>query len=209
MFYARVRSSRITRTGHLPGASLLDIGYNYRYNQVMHNVEPHKLIEASPLFRNIQPRETADVIARLQPVSFARGTRILERGIWHGQLYIVATGLVSVLLQEDHNELAVAQLGPGECFGEMSLITGEPPSATIRAEQDSSLWALPQADFLALIGTCPTLLRNINAILALRLSRTNQQILMHHTTQLLWLSLVDDPVLPLQRSLVLHIADAL
>ena len=187
----------------------VDIEYNYRYNQVMHNLEPHKLIEASPLFRDIQPREMADVIARLQPVSFARGTRILERGIWHGQLYIVATGLVSVLLQEDHNELAVAHLGPGECFGEMSLITGEPPSATIRAEQDCSLWALPQADFLALIGTCPTLLRNINAILALRLSRTNQQILMNHTTQLVWLSLVDDPVLPLQRSLVLHIADAL
>src|SRR6266852_1311640 len=187
----------------------VDIGYNYRYNQVMYNLEPHKLIEASPLFRDMQPRERADVISRIQPVSFARGTRILERGTWHGQLYIVASGLVSVLLQEDHNELAVAQLGSGECFGEMSLITGETPSATIRAEKDSSLWALPQADFLALIGTCPTLLRNINAILALRLSRTNQQILMHHATQLVWLSVVDDPVLPLQRSLVLHTAYAL
>ena len=187
----------------------VDIGYNYRYNQVMYNLEPHKLIEAGPLFRDMQPRERADVIARLQPVSFARGTRILERGTWHGQLYIVVSGLVSVLLQEDHNELAVAQLGPGECFGEMSLITGEPPSATIRAEQDSSLWALPQADFLALIGTCPTLLRNINAILAQRLSRTNQQILVNHVTQLVWLSLVDDATLPLQRSLSAHIADAL
>ncbi|HKV57157.1 MAG TPA: cyclic nucleotide-binding domain-containing protein, partial [Ktedonobacteraceae bacterium] len=114
----------------------------------MHNLEPHTLIEASPLFRDLQPRETADVLARLQPVSFTRETRILERGSWHGQLYIVATGLVSVLLQEDQHELAVAHLGPGECFGEMSLITGEPPSATVRTEQDSSLWALPQADFL-------------------------------------------------------------
>ncbi|MGH2494707.1 MAG: patatin-like phospholipase family protein [Ktedonobacteraceae bacterium] len=175
----------------------------------MHNLEPHKLIEASPLFRDLQPRETADVVARLQPVSFPRGTRILERGSWHGQLYIVAAGLVSVLLQEDQHELAVAQLGPGECFGEMSLITGEPPSATVRAEQDSSLWTLPQADFLALIGTCPTLLRNINAILALRLSRTNQQILVNHATERVWLSLLDDATQPLQRSLSAHIADAL
>src|SRR5581483_9201731 len=162
-----------------------------------------------PLFRDLQPRETADVIARLQPVSFPRGTRILERGSWHGQLYIVAAGLVSVLLQEDHHELAVAQLGPGECFGEMSLITGEPPSATVRAEQDVSLWALPQADFLALIGTCPTLLRNINAILVLRLNRTNRQILVNHATELVWLSLLDDAAQPLERSLSLHIADAL
>src|SRR5260370_2080981 len=149
----------------------VDIRNNYRYNQVMYNLEPHKLIEASPLFRDMQPRERADVIARLQPVSFARGTRILERGTWHGQLYIVASGLVSVLLQEDHNELAVAQLGPGACFGERSLITCEPPSTTIRADQDSSLWALPQADFLALIATSPTLLRTLNPILAQRLSR--------------------------------------
>lgn len=187
----------------------VDTSSNYRYNQVMHNLEPHKLIEASPLFRDLHPRETADVIARLQPVSVPHGTRILERGNWHGQLYIVASGLVSVLLQEDHNELAVAHLGPGECFGEMSLITGELPSATVRAEQDTSLWALPQADFLALIGTCPTLLRNINAILALRLSRTNQQILVNHATQLVELSLLDDTALALQRSLSLHIADAL
>lgn len=187
----------------------VDIEEIYGYNQVMHNLEPRKLIEASPLFRDLHPRETADVIARLQPVSVPQGTRILERGNWHGQLYIVASGQVSVLLQEDHNELAVAHLGPGECFGEMSLITGELPSATIRAEQDTSLWALPQADFLALIGTCPTLLRNINAILALRLSRANQQILASHATQLVELALLDDAALPLHRSLSLHIGDAL
>ncbi len=190
-------------------AFLLDTNRNYGYNQGMQNLEPHKLIEASPLFRNLQPREAAEVIAHLQAVSVPRGTRILERGSWHGQLYIIETGLVSVLLQEEQHELAVAQLGPGECFGEMSLITGEPPSATVRAEQDSSLLALPQADFLALIGTCPTLLRNINAILAQRLSRTNQQILANHTTQLIHLALLDDPALPVQRSLCMHIADAL
>jgi NTE family protein len=71
------------------------------------------------------------------------------------------------------------------------------------------LWALPQADFLALIGTCPTLARNINAILALRLSRTNRQIIVNHATQLVELALLDDAALPLQRSLGLHIADAL
>src|SRR5690348_10242791 len=205
-FFAALRMTTLGTRGR---SSLLDTSTIYRYNQVMQNLEPHKLIEASPLFRNLQPRESAEVIAHLQEVSVARGTRILERGSWHGQLYIVATGLVSVLLQEEQHELAVAQLGPGECFGEMSLITGEPPSATVRAEQDTSLLALPQADFLALIGTCPTLLRNINAILALRLSRTNRQILASHTAQLIHLALLDDPALPAQRSLGIHIADAL
>lgn len=176
----------------------------------MQNLEPQELIEASALFRNLQPHETANIIARLQSVSYERGTRILERGVWHGQLYIIATGQVSVLLQEEAGSGArVAQLGPGECFGEMSLITGEAPSATVRAEQDTALWALPQADFLTLIGSCPTLLQNINAILSLRLARTNQQILSHYAAERVWLALIDNPAHVLGRSLSIHIADAL
>jgi len=176
----------------------------------MTNLEPHELIESSALFRNLQSHETANILARLQPVSYERGARILERGVWHGQLYIIASGQVSVLLQEEAGEgTRIAQLGPGECFGEMSLVTGEPPSATVRAEQDTRLWALPQADFLTLIGSCPTLLQNINSILSLRLARTNQQLLSNYAAERIWLSLVDTSGSPLDRSLALHIAYAL
>jgi NTE family protein len=126
-----------------------------------------------------------------------------------------------VLLQEEavhsHNAaranedgpLAVARLGAGECFGEMSLITGEPPSATVRAEEDTRLWALTQADFLTLVGSCPTLLLNINTILSLRLARTNQQILLNHAAERIWISLPDAAATPVQRSLALHVAFAL
>ncbi|HEX6108387.1 MAG TPA: patatin-like phospholipase family protein, partial [Ktedonobacteraceae bacterium] len=176
----------------------------------MQNLEPDKLVESSALFRNLQPGETANILARLQPASYERGARVLERGVWNGQLYIIASGVVSVLLQEDAgNGARIAQLGPGECFGEMSLITGEPPSATVRADEDITLWALPQADFLTLIGTCPTLLQNINSILSLRLARTNRQILSLVAAEKIWLSLVDNPDVPLEQSLTIHIADAL
>jgi NTE family protein len=202
-----------------------------------HTIDANKLKEASRLFRNLQPQETEAVIARLQPANYQSGTRILERGVWHGRLYIIISGQVSVLLQEGEPErkqahfptpgtqsgdeidtsmpgsrlgdLIVARLGPGECFGEMSLITGEPPTATVRAEQDTMLWSLTQTDFLTLIGACPTLLQNINQILSLRLAQTNQQILANHAAERVLLTLVDNPDAPLERSLVVHIADAL
>src|SRR5436309_8602782 len=168
----------------------------------MTTLEPQKLINASALFRNLQPHETESILAHLQPVGYESGARILERGVWDGQLYIISSGLVSILLQEEAGDAAkIAQLGPGECFGEMSLITGQPPSATVRAEQDTMLWALPQTDFLTLIGSCPTLLQNINAILSLRLARTNQQILSNYVAERVWLSLVDNRDAPLERSL--------
>src|SRR5579884_2780435 len=184
----------------------------------MQNLEPRQLIEASPLFRNMQPDEAARIIARLQPVHTPAGTRILERGILHGQLYIIASGLVSVLLQEpddtpisaaSSSPLTVAQLGAGECFGEMSLITGEPPSATIRAEQDTSLWSLAQTDFLQLVGECPTLLKNINSILSQRLARANQHLLARHSAERIWLPIFDASNGNLERSLAFHVAAAL
>ena len=172
--------------------------------------EPDKLIETSALFRNLQPEETAHILACLQPVTFESGTRILESGVWHGLLYIIASGTVSIFLQEDtDNGARIAQLGPGECFGEMSLITGEPPSATVCADEDITAWALPEADFLTLIKTCPTLLQNINAILSHRLARTNRKILSHVSAEKIWLNLVHDPEVFVERSLIVHIADAL
>ncbi len=176
----------------------------------MQYLEPDKLIEASALFRNLQPDETANILARLQPATYESGTCILESGVWHGLLYIIASGTVSVFLQEDSgNGARIAQLGPGECFGEMSLITGEPPSATVRADEDITVWALLEADFLTLIKTCPTLLQNINSILSRRLARTNRKILSHVAAEKIWFSLVDNSEVLLERSLIVHIADAL
>src|SRR2546425_1249654 len=99
----------------------------------------------------------------------------------------------------------VARLGPGECFGEMSLVTGEPPSATIRAAQDTSLWFLTQADFLALITTCPSLLQNINGILSQRLVRANQYLAAQHAAELHLLAHMDMG----DRTLASYIAEAL
>jgi NTE family protein len=180
----------------------------------METFETQNLIEQSLLFRHMQPHETEAILARLQSVHYPSGTRILERGVWHGRLYIIVSGEVSVLLHDNDapstsDSYVVAHLGRGECFGEMSLITGELPTATIRAEQDVMLWSLTQMDFLALIGTCPTLLQNINAILARRLARVNEHLLSRATAEGIMLMLIDAEDTPVRRSLSFHIADAL
>ncbi len=67
----------------------------------METFEAHNLIEQSLLFRHMQPHETEAILARLQPAHYPPGTRILERGVWHGRLYIIARGEVSVLLHDN------------------------------------------------------------------------------------------------------------
>ncbi len=201
--------------------------------QYEQNVALDEVMKASKLFQGLQPQEVAEIVAVLQPVSCKRGELILERGTWHGRLYIIASGQVSVLLQDDvpgkatHREeirrgqdngkrerngtqpYIIAQLGPSECFGEMSLITGDPPSATIRAERDTMLWSLTHLDFMALISTCPTLLSNINAILVERLARMNQQAGPAQTAETVWLAFVEGRDESGTNMLAFHIADAL
>ena len=178
----------------------------------MQSVELQQLIEASTLFRDVLPDERAAIVERLQSAHYVVGTHILERGKWHGWLHLIAAGHVSVLLEDRPDGYVVARLGVGECFGEMSLITGELPTATIRAEEDTTVWSLSQTDFLTLIGLCPTLLRNINAILTRRLSRTNQHILAHQHCEHIWLTCLeqpDAPAAPREHTLAIHIAGAL
>ena len=192
----------------------------------MQNLEPRDLIEASALFRNMQPHESEAIIARLQPAHFEKGTHILEQGVWHGSLYIIASGQVSVLLPDEAKEqntallehdststrqgyYPITSLGPGECFGEMSLITGEPPSATILADEDCACWSLSQVDLLALFGSCPTLLQNINSIISQRLVRTNQRVFLTRAAEVLWLTFVDKQGTAARRAQAFYIADAL
>ncbi|GHO93333.1 hypothetical protein KSF_033810 [Reticulibacter mediterranei] len=180
----------------------------------MCTLELHNLIGASPLFRHMQPQEAEAIVARLQPVQFACEERILEQGVWHGRLYVVQSGQVSVILQDQdqdahHTAYVVATLGPGECFGEMSLLTGEPPNATVRANCDVTLWSLSQADFIALMAICPTLLRNINTILSQRLTSANQYLLAQQTAEIVLLTQIEAPEAPIERNLSYQIADAL
>lgn len=167
-----------------------------------------QLIQTSSLFRALQPAEMEAMLARLQIVQYARGQLIMQHGMWHGRLYIIVSGIVSVLPAEASQ--AIARLGRGECFGELSLLTGEPPNATIQVEQDVTLLELAQTDLLTLIGTCPTLLKNMHTILAQRLTRTNQQLAaIQRHAQLIILSSVNahEALSPYQ--LPIHIATAL
>ena len=61
------------------------------------------------------------------------------------------------------------RLMPGEFFGEMSLLDGEPRSATVRAETDMRLLVILRRNFQTLLTEVPELTRNILVVLSRRL----------------------------------------
>ena len=66
--------------------------------------------------------------------------------------------------------MTLYRLGPGECFGEMALLSGEPRSADVVALEDSVLWTLQRSDFEAVMNESGPLLRAINQSVVQRLA---------------------------------------
>ncbi len=135
------------------------------------------------LFNGLPVTALAEIEQQLHVQAFAAGDLLIQQGVWRGALLIIRTGIVEISLEgatnpdDDQPAAAVSlrRLVAGECIGEMSLITGQAPSATARAITDGAAWILEQADFLQLVTTQPALSRNISAILSERLLHTNRQ----------------------------------
>ncbi len=69
---------------------------------------------------------------------FFKGKTIIEQDDEAFRAYYIEEGHVEVLVNEDGVELKVAELGPGDIFGEMALIEPGPRTATVRALEDCS-----------------------------------------------------------------------
>src|SRR5687768_4042762 len=92
--------------------------------------------------------------------TYAAGETVLTRGEPGRFLYAIASGTVSVKPSSDKREIVFA-LGPGEVFGEMSLLSASPVSATVIAERESQIYAIPSRVFDRLFADEPVFRKGI------------------------------------------------
>lgn len=83
---------------------------------------------------SLNPRKTINGLNSkvLTREVYYAGKPIIEQGDDGGRAFYIEEGEVEVIVRDGPHELKVAQLGPGDIFGEMSLINHEPRSATVR-----------------------------------------------------------------------------
>lgn len=90
--------------------------------------------------------------------------------------YVVRTGEIAILLTtSDGRELVINEIHPGECFGELALLTNEPRSASALARKDSDIVILPRAEFLAELERQPKLMRHVLEVTAQRLRASTER----------------------------------
>jgi CRP-like cAMP-binding protein len=127
------------------------------------------LVEASPLFRGVEPAAQRALLAQLTPTVFEDGRVILAEGAVPEALHVVAAGAARVELRDaDGDRRTVARLGAGEVFGEIGLLGDQPATATVFAEGKCVTFALPRAALRGVLDARPALRAELEALAAAR-----------------------------------------
>jgi len=120
-------------------------------------------------FRNFEETELRPLAANMKSQSFAPGEAILKQGEPGDSAYIVKRGSVQILLSNGSGLSGeVARAGPGDFFGEMSLLTGENRTATVKALDQVDCYRLSKPDLDPVFAARPELAEHISAMLAER-----------------------------------------
>ena len=106
------------------------------------------------------------------------GNVIIEEGAMQTEVFVVISGKLEVRAkQEDGTEITLAQVGPGETLGEISLFDPGPAAATVSAVEFSQLWRIADEDLIHFMEENPgagnVLLRTLASILSQRLRQMN------------------------------------
>ena len=96
-----------------------------------------KELQASTLFSSFERDALIEIISSTELRSFNEGDIIVTEGEEGSSLFLIVGGSVKVFTRpEDGGNMPLAELGPGDFFGEVSLLTGRPRTATITASTE-------------------------------------------------------------------------
>jgi len=138
--------------------------------QLEQRANPVDLLKRVPLFTVLDDAEMAALAVRMTPHTFSAGDVIVEQGEVGASMYIVAEGLLQVYIQpaESSDLIKVANLIPVQFFGEMSLLTGETRSATVKAETGVLVYEITKEDMELLLDKRPEIAEQLTQIVAQR-----------------------------------------
>lgn len=130
--------------------------------------EARTILRNEPLFQCLSDAQIDQIVKNARLSQFGRGERMVEEGAEGDSMFVILRGAAQVSVSKNGSTISVATLSAGDCFGEMSLLTGEPRSATVRAERDCYVMELGKSVMSQIIRDSPECLQQLSDILAQR-----------------------------------------
>jgi small-conductance mechanosensitive channel len=143
-------------------------------------LDVQQLLSRMDLLAHLTHGELEQLAQRATGRDYAKGRVIFERGDEGLALYLVVEGIVeaSVCDTELGNDdgPAVAQIEPGQAFGEMSVLTGEPRAATVRALTNVHALEIRRDDIEPIFRARPEIANDLAEVMAHRVRRNEATV---------------------------------
>ncbi len=133
-------------------------------------------IKDFPLFAGLNEQELDALLRVAIKKTFPKNTILFSEGDKTDSLYVIRSGKVKVTITDkDGKEIILSMLGPGEYFGEMSLLDSEPRSATVMTREATELLIVSKNDLMDIFSSNPIAFNLLKGLLN-RLREANKKI---------------------------------
>ncbi len=129
-------------------------------------LEPINLVGKVPLFKDLDMRRLEAIAALLKPRLVIPGETVVARGDDGDAMYFISSGSLTVELEPE-----AVQLGSGDFFGELALVTNQPRTADVRAAGFCELLMLSTTDFQTLLEANPETMQIVEEVAHERLGQ--------------------------------------
>jgi CRP-like cAMP-binding protein len=124
-----------------------------------------ELLKRVPLFERCSRRELAEIAALADELDLPAARDLTSEGSGGFEFIVLVDGSADVV----RKGLVVNELGPGDFFGEIALVTGQARTATVKTRGPSRILALTASGFGALMHDVPSIQDKVLAAIAARI----------------------------------------
>lgn len=130
------------------------------------------ILRSEALFECLSDEQIASLVQQSQVSHFGRGERVIREGAEGDSMFVLLSGAAEVSISKNGTSIPVATLKAPDCFGEMSLLTGERRTATVRAETDCQVMEIGKPVMAEVLRAAPDCLERLSELLAKRKMET-------------------------------------
>ena len=135
------------------------------------------VLRKHPYFADLEPEAFEQLCRYAKHTTLKRGTTIFSKGDPGTSVIAVISGTVKISISSPDGRNAILNLiGPGEVFGEMSVLSGQPRSADGTANTNCELFVIDRREFLPFVRSQPSLAMKFIELLCERVRSTSDQV---------------------------------
>lgn len=133
-----------------------------------------------PILDGLSEAEWREIQSYLETNEYEDGAVVLQQGQVSGRFHIIVSGTLDVCLEQEV-EVSVAKLGRGRFVGEMSCLTSEAVSATVRAEGPMRTVSMAREGLLLLMEISASFRKHMLEAMVQRIQASNKRVADEHT----------------------------